>query len=173
MPASQFFDEKQNLTDLLKLMPDEDREQYLRYGHNRIEGAFEDRKFIVYQPTGLTKSGAHKEPRVLDTLTITDFGVTTQNGAHVALRASDGQRMMVTHVPRKVFNYPIYISIPTNLTLRWDAREVNGRVWRSLSFAVMVKSRNRADFYSKDNTYMETPNQFRKLYPAVTGQLQF
>ena len=47
------------------------------------------------------------------------------------------------------------------------------RVWRSLSFAVLIKTKNRSDFYSKGNTYLETPNTFKRLYPSVTGQFVF
>jgi hypothetical protein len=173
---SRFFSDQENNADLLQYMPEEERERYLRFGHNRIEAAFQDRKFIVYQPTGLMSNGQHREPNILATLTVSDFEVGHQNGASATLsdlEAGGSPSLKITHVPRRVFNYPVYIAIPTNLTLRWDAREVNDRVWRSLSFAVLIKTKNRADFYSKGNTYMETPNKFRKLYPAVTGEFKF
>lgn len=76
-------------------------------------------------------------------------------------------------MPRRVFGYPIYMSVPAKLTLRWDGRLLrDGRVWRSLSFAVLVKTKNKSDFFSKGNTYIETPNRFRQLYPGVKLELR-
>ena len=75
-------------------------------------------------------------------------------------------------MPKRVFGYQIYMSVPPRLQLRWDARALpDGRIWRSMCLALLIKTRNRADFYSKDNTYCETVNSVRKLYPAVAPEL--
>ncbi len=56
------------------------------------------------------------------------------------------------------------------MTLRWDARQISeDKVWRSLSFAVLIKARNKADFHSKGNVYCETPNVLRRFYPDLEG----
>jgi hypothetical protein len=83
------------------------------------------------------------------------------------------QELTVTHVPRKVYAYPIYISLPPKLTIRWDARKVGDRVWRSLSFAFLIKTKNKSSFFSKGNVYCEVPNVFRRLYPAVSAEFKF
>lgn len=164
----EFFTDAQNLTELVTHMPEEDQRRFNGYGHFRIESAFIDRQFIVYQPTGLTPSGRHMAPKILNVITIKDFSTDSRNGCQVVLKEQETQQeLVVDHVPRRVYGYPIYMSVPARLTLRWDGRELeSGRVWRSLSFAVLIKTKNKSDFYSKNNIYMETPNQLRKLYPA-------
>jgi hypothetical protein len=172
--AGQFYSDEENLAELVTHMPEEDQHRFNNYGHFRVEAVFVDRVFIVYKPTGLLANKRHREPEILTTLKVTDFGVEVRNGCYAVLTdAESGQEMTVTHVPRRVFGYPIYVSIPPRVTLRWDCRLVSGRPWRSLSFALLIKTKNKADFYSKGNTYMETPNKFAQLYPSVTGKFTF
>lgn len=172
--ADEFFSDEQNQADLISHMPEEDRARFAKYGHFRIEGVFVDRVFIVYKPTGLTPSGAHKEPEVLTTIKVRDFSVDPREGCQAVLHDEKfDQEMTIRHVPRRLFGYPVYISVPARLSLRWDARLVQGHVWRSLSFALLVKTRNKSSFYSKGNVYCETPNAFLRLYPAANGKLQF
>lgn len=175
MPANVFFDERQNLADLVTHMDEDDQRQFNSFGDLRLEAAFVNRVFIVYKPQGLTAPGKHKDPQVVTMVKIVDFSADARNGCKAVLRDEQhGQEMTITHVPRKVFNYPIYASIPARVELKWDARTLpEGRVWRSLSFAMLVKSKNKAGFYSQGNFYMESPNTFRKLYPDVTGRPQF
>jgi hypothetical protein len=164
----EFFTDAENLTELVSHMPEEDQRRFNSYGHFRIESAFVDRQFIVYQPMGLTSLKTHVPPKVLNVITIKDFSTDARNGCQVVLKEQETQQeLVISHVPRRVYGYPIYMSVPARLMLRWDGRQLeNGRVWRSLSFAVLVKTKNKADFYSKNNTYMETPNELRRLYPA-------
>lgn len=174
--SDRFFSDDENLADLLTRMPEEDRTRFQNYGHNRLEAAFVDRVFVIYKPTGLLPNKQHREPEVLNTVRITDFKVDHVEGARITLLEDNlKQEMIVGHVPKKLFGYPIYVSVPARLTLRWDARLVSaqGRVARSLSFAVLVKTKNRSDFYSKGNTYCETPAKFTQLYPSVVGAFKF
>jgi hypothetical protein len=170
----EFFNDEQNMAELVSHMPEEDRRRYTNFGHRKIEPAFVNRVFIVYKPTGLTASGEHKQPEILNLVKVADFFVDPREGAHVVFRDQNTQQeLTISHVPRRVYEYPIYVSVPTELKLRWDARTVNNRVWRSMSFAVLVKTKNRSDFYSKGNVYFETPNSFKRLYPSVTGDFKF
>jgi hypothetical protein len=172
-----FFDDRQNLADLVKRMNEEDQRRFNSFGHFRVEAAFVNRVFIVYKPTGLTATKKHREPEIVTMVKVTDFSADARNGCTLVLRDEQhDQEMTVTHVPKKVFNYPIFVSIPPRLLLKWDGRllpEQENRVWRSLSFAIFIKTKNRSDFYSKGNFYMEAPNTFRELFPDVTGRAQF
>lgn len=172
--SKDFFTDEQNLAELVSRMPEEDRQRFNNYGHFRVEAVFINRIFIVYRPTGLNAVGQHREPEILTTVKVVDFGVEVRDGCYAVIQDQQtGQELTVTHVPKKLFGYPIYISIPPRVTLRWDCRTVNGRPWRSLSFAMLIKTKNKSDFYSKGNTYVETPNEFKRLYPAVTGKFTF
>ena len=171
---SEFFGEEENLAELVTHMPEEDAHRFNKFGHMRVEPAFIDRLFIVYKPTGLTASNQHRPPEILNLVKVIDFGVEPRDGCYSVIKdQNSGQEITVTHVPKRVFAYPIYVSIPPRLILKWDARKVGDRIWRSLSFAFLIKTKNRSSFYSKGNTYMETPNALKDLYPAVTGQFSF
>jgi hypothetical protein len=169
-----FFNDQENLAELISHMPDEDRARFLKYGHNRVEPAFKDRIFIVYKPTGLNAANQHRQPEIVNLVKVVDFQVDLDQGCLVVLKEQQTQQeLTIGHVPRRVFGYPVYMSVPTRLQLKWDAHRDGTRVWRSLSFAVLLKTKNRSSFYSKGNVYMETPNNFRQLYPTVTGQFSF
>jgi len=131
-----------------------------------MEPAFIDRIFIVYKATGLTKEDQHRDLEVLNILRVVDFLAEPKDGGYVVLKDDlTGDELTFYHVPRRVFGYLAFMSIPTRNTGKWDARVVNGEVRRSMSFALLVKRRNKSSFYSKGNVYVESPNVFRELYP--------
>jgi hypothetical protein len=159
--VGQFLNDDENLADLISQMPDDDRNKYVNYGHNRVEPAFVDRIFIVYQPSGLNAARAHIEPTIITTIRVLDLSIDSSNGAMVRVRDEKfGDEQIIGYLPKRLFGYQIYVSVPPRLMLRWDAHEANGRMYRSLSFALLIKTRNKAEFYSKGNTYVETPLKF-------------
>jgi hypothetical protein len=171
---SDFLQDDESFADLVGRMPEEDQGKYRKYGHLRIESAFVGRVLIVYQPTGLNAMKQHREPRVLSTLRVTDFVCDANAGSSAKIVDQEtGALMAVNHIPRRVFDYELYMSVPPRMHLRWDARAMVGGTVRSLSFALLVKARNRSDFYSLGNTYAETPNVFLKLYPNANGAGRF
>jgi hypothetical protein len=115
--ANTFFTDEANLAELVSHMPEDDRNRFNNYGHFRVEAVFIDRIFIVYKPTGLTTSGRHKPPEILTTVKVTDFSADARYGCKATLvdQEHGGQELQVTHVPRRVFNYPVYVSIPARL----------------------------------------------------------
>lgn len=172
--SSAYLSDDANLLDLEAHIRGDDRAVFRAYGHLRIEAAFIGRLFVVYKPTGLNKSGAHKDPEVLTTLRVVDFRADADTGCQVRLSdLTSGEEMTVDHVPRRVFHYDLFMQVPPLLKLRWSARVVDGSVSRNLAFAVLVKTKNRSDFYSARNTYCETPNRFRDLFPRFDYQPQF
>jgi len=172
--ANEFLSDEAGEADILSHMQDDERIRYLNYGHKQMEAAFVDRVFVIYKPTGLLPNKQHREPEVLNTVKLVDFSMTHTQGATIALEESAmGQRMQVGHVPKKLFGYPVFVSVPARMGLRWDGRLVDGLVQRSLSFVMLVKTKNKSSFYSKGNVYCETPNNFMRLYPNVTGAFKF
>lgn len=171
---AEFFSDDDNMADIVNQMSEEDRTRYGNYGHHRIEPAFVDRVFIMYQPSGLNAARQHIDPKIITTIRVLDFSVDSRDGAMVRLRDENfGDEQIITYTPKRMFKYQVFMSVPPRLVLKWDAHEADGSVHRSLSFALLVKTRNKAEFYSKGNTYCETPAKFRGLYPSVTGGLPF
>jgi len=99
---------------------------------------------------------------VLTTVKVDDFGVDLKTGPWAKIsEQKTGESQVVTAVPHMVFGYPVLVSIPPRLLLRWDARWHEGKIYRSLSFALLIKTRNKAEFSAAGNIYMETPNKFQ------------
>jgi hypothetical protein len=159
----RYLRDEENTADLVNQMPLREQRLYENFGHNRIEASFVGRLFVVYEA-----KGRGKLPVVLTTVKVEDFGVDLNKGPWA--KVSDQrtkEEQVITPVPRVLFTYPVLVSIPPRLLLRWDARWHEGKIYRSLSFAMLIKTRNKAKFAEADNIYMETPNAFHDLYPHL------
>lgn len=158
-----YLSEKENIDDLLGRMPEDEREKYARYGHHRIMSAFVNRTFIVYRA-----NGKNKMPEVLARLNVVDFQISPDGAFAIVENMDTGLRETITYVPRRVFDFPVFLALPPVMDVRYDARIENSKINRWVAFAVLAKTRNRADFYSSGNVYLETPNNFKRLYPNVS-----
>lgn len=170
--------EKQMLKSLVDRMPAEESEEFNKFGHMKIESGFENRVFIVYEPRG-KRSGQEKlieqrEPKVLTTVRVIGLTTDLRYGAQALIRdEGTGAEMVVRYVPKKLFNYPIYISLPAEMSLKLSEFQKENGVQKLVTFALLVKSRNKSDFYTVGNTYMESPNKFKELFPAIAGNFSF
>lgn len=174
----KFISESENLASLVSKMGVNNAQEYKSYGHLRIEAAFDDRVFIVYQPRGPRPGRPltdQKEPTVLSTVRVTGLSTDIRNGATARLYdEASGAEMTVGYVPKKLFNYPIFIALPSDMSLKLGGqkREDNS-IHHSFTFAFLLKTRNRSDFYSTSNIYVETPEKFLKLFPDLSGKFTF
>lgn len=167
-----FLSEEENMADLISQMNEQDRGRLSRFEHERIEAAFTGRRFVVYQPTGLTSQGQHRPPKILAGIRVQEFYCDDELGASVVFHdLAEGERMTIGHVPTKLFDYDVFVHIPPMYKLRWDASPDSNGLIRSLVWPVQIYARNRSSFYSAGVTYMETPNKFRELYPDVKFDL--
>lgn len=164
---SKYLGPEESHRELLSHLDAEARLEWDSFGHARIEPAFQDRVFVIYECMGRkNNSPEQRPPKIITTVRVLNFIARDENGCVVRLLNEETNDVMeVTHVPKKVFDYPIFASIPANFTLRWDAHPHGGQIERSLSYLLHIKSRNKAEFFSRGNTYMETPNKLRdELY---------
>ncbi|MDI1360638.1 hypothetical protein [Methylotenera sp.] len=165
----------QTLELLVAQMPPEEAKTFESYGHLRRESAYNDCIFIVYQPRGL-RYGAkdvseQKEPKVLSTIKV--VSITQDRDKKASLRLLDestGTEMIVGYMPKKLFGFPIYISLPADMFLMFGG---SGSSQNYVQFAVLLKTRNRSSFYSEGNTYVESPRSFRKLFPSTPAEFSF
>lgn len=166
--ASQYLSEEDNLADLIDRIPGRDREVFKEFRCLTLQAAFDDRVFVVYQPQGLTERNEHRDPKILATLRVIDLACRSGEGCYVRLVNQDtGEEMALDYIPQRVFGFDVFMSIPPKMSLRWDGRVLEGRgaIRRSMSYPLLVKTRNRSDWYSAGVTYCESPNGFRKLFP--------
>lgn len=169
--STLYFDDEDNREDLIAQIPEPHRARYEKFGHNRVESAFKDRVFIVFKAAGKNGSPA-SDVEVIDLVRVTSIDCDFEAGFSVQLENQKGVSQVVSYVPNPLFEYRIFVSIPPKLLLRWDAREHNGITRRSISCAILIKTRNKADFRSVGNLYMETRKTFRRLFPKAANELR-
>lgn len=168
MSNEHYLSETKSLEDLFYRMMSPDREICHTYQHMKVEKGFIDRIFIVYKPTGLTTGGHHRDPDILTQIKVTGFRADAKTGAEVYLEdLTTHQVMTATYIPQRLFDYDAFIGVPPKQRLHWDAQSVRGGVARSMSFGILMKVRTKAEFYSAGVTGVETPANFRALYPEV------
>jgi hypothetical protein len=164
----KFLSDQDNSAALAAEMAVEDRADFNSFGHNKLEPAFVDRILIVWECLGRTSKDIPRPPKTLTTVRVTGFHADYVSGCEVSLLDEGNNRSMrVGHVPKRLFDFPIFVGVPPRLMMKWDAQPVGDRLVRSLLFALLLKTRNKSSFRSKGNTYIETPNQLRDLFPDV------
>jgi hypothetical protein len=144
-------------------------DKYQAFKHLRVEAAFIDRVFVIYEPTGLNADRTHRAPKFHGQIRVTGFRVQDEKGAVMLLEdMATGATQVVDYVPALCFNYDFFVAVPPFSRLRWEAAvEKDGSISRRLTFGILLKTRSRAAFYSAGATCAETPNSFRQLYPNV------
>jgi hypothetical protein len=164
--------EAASLEDLFKRMMSPDREACAEYQHMKVEPCFIDRIFVVYKPDGLDIKGQHRPPKILTQIKVTGFRVNAETGAELDLEdLVTRQVMTATYIPKRLFHYDAFVSVPPKQRLFWDAQSVRGTIKRTMGFHLLMKVRTKADFYSAGATAVETPTSFRALYPEENLKL--
>jgi len=172
MSSTHYLSEAASLDDLFKRMMSPDREICAEYQHMKVEQCFINRIFVVYKPDGLTSDNAHRPPKILTQVKVTGFRVNADTGAEIDLEdLITRQVMTLSYIPQRLFHYDAFACVAPKQRLHWDAQVVRGKVQRTLAFHLLLKVRSKADFYSAGVTAVETPANFRALYPEETLKL--
>lgn len=170
--STLYLDDEDNREDLIAQIPEPHRARYEKCGHHRVESAFKDRVFIVFKATGKHGSPA-SGVEVIDLVRVVNIDCDFKVGFSVQLENQKGVSQVVSYVPNTLYEHRIFVSIPPKLLLRWDAHEHKGITRRSISCAILIKTRNKADFRSVGNLYMETPKAFGRLFPEAAKEVRF
>lgn len=170
---AQYFDELNNVANLLEQVAPDDHEDLKSMQGVRTETGFSGRIFIVYRPTGLKANGTHRAPDVLTQVRLTHFSIDTSGARLTVVDVFTGETMVLGYVPKRLFHYPAFISIPPFVKIRSDARDTPQGVQRSLSYGVVIRTRNRADNVSAGVVYLATPNDFRNTFPEYPLTIQY
>lgn len=165
--ATQYMSDDESIADLADRIPGVDRAIYKDFKALAIQAAFDDRIFVLFKPTGLNERNEHRDPEILTSIRVINFRLNSTDASIRIMDENNGESMDLDYVPRRVFGYDVFMSIPPRMQLRWDARIIDCVVRRSLSYPILIKTKNRPDWYSAGVTYACTPNEFRRLYPQV------
>ena len=168
---------EETLDNLVLKMPEADAAEYKAFKYLKIEVGFDNRVFVIYSPRG-PRSGRglneQKAPNVLAIVKVTGFSSEIHSGASVRLfNETSGVEMTVGYTPKKLFNYPVYVSLPPSMHLKMGRQSEDHAAKQSFTFTLLVKCKNKAENYTEENVYMETPINLKKLFPIITETFKF
>ena len=171
-PGQRYLESAASLEELLQHMSAQDQEDWKKFGHLRVEPAFQDRVFVVYTPCGRDEQGKQRAPKIIATVRVVSFVAKDDTGCIIRLlNEQTGKEMEVTHTPKKLFDCDAFVAIPPMFQIRWDLRQHGGKWLRSLSYLLFIKTRNDSKYFSTKNTYVETPNKLKDLYSHLDLKL--
>lgn len=126
--------------------------------HTRIEAAYRNRKFIVYEMRG-------RQPEKLATISVCDFECNDEEGCSTQLEwmENPGEFITVGYEPIQLWDFPVFLHLPVHQKVRWSAREddINDC---SLSFLMVIRTQTRRHLREKDAIYMETYRSFQEEF---------
>ncbi len=153
---------------LVSRMPEPDKGLYEGYGHTRVEPVFLDRVFYVYRCEGKDPDGKQRPPSIRAIIRVINFSYSVDKGFMVhLLNETTNEKQTLTVKPERIFGYGIFASVPVSLGLRYSQvlLKDNTEVWDT-AVVIVLKTANKADFFSKGNYYMEAPKRMAELYPG-------
>lgn len=158
MSVNSFLSPEEFYARLVETMPPEAAKTYRTMRHTRIEPAYRNRKFIVYEMNG-------DRPKKLDTVLVYDFVADDVEGTsmQLELESRPGELLLVGYAPVQVFHFPVFVCLPPNNKLRWSARRDNPTD-PSLSFLMVIRTQSRRHRREKGVIYMETSWSFEEEF---------
>lgn len=126
--------------------------------HTRVEAAYRNRKFIVYEMQG-------RQPVKLGTIAVCDFECNDEEGCSTQLEwlENPGDCITVGYEPIQLWDFPVFVHLPLHQKVRWSARE-NDTDDRSLSFLMVVRTQSRRHLREKGVIYMEAYRSFQEEF---------
>ena len=144
---------------MLGRLKKEDQELFHFLGHGRVETCFVDRVFLIYHMV-------NEKPVVIDRVIVTGFSTDTQRGAHMGIKSVlSGNTIGIGYGPVKLWDYPIFLSIPMYHKVGWAVAESDADSLRgSLSWQVYILTEDRMHMRQPRVTYMETGPEFGREF---------
>ncbi len=150
---------------LASLIPISDLQVFQGLKFAQLEGAFIGRVFTVYKAAG-QQGGEPNAPKVLTRLRVDDFCADAETGPAALIKdISTKERIWVDTTPTRLWEFPLFMQIPPNVTLRWTLRREGDEVKTMLLFGLVTRMANRSETYTDGATYCLTPRRMRDLYP--------
>ncbi len=163
-----FLNTKENMADLVTLMPHQHQSRYRWMRNLRIDSAFLDRVYVVYKQTELDSNGRQKDPIVLGMIKVVEFTVDAKKGSNITIMdVATGDEQDIGHVPQQIFDWDCYVSVPPENIVKWDAWDCDGERRRSMSFGMLFKTSCRTESPIVGATMVDTLNGFRRNFPNM------
>lgn len=152
--------QQDNVADLVSKIRSEDLSVYQAMRHIHTEAAFVGRRFVCVE----TFRRRTSEPRMVGSFSIISFQCTDQEGSKVAMVHDQTNKMMtVGHVPTRLFHWPVFVSVPVYMGMKWDLKEYpNGNTIRTLLFGLAFKQVSSVEL-KNDSVACVTLNEYLKM----------
>ena len=147
---------------LVKQMPPQEQAEYNSYFSLTSEACFIGRTFIVYDLI-------NGEPTNLDTFRIHGFQLGENSEPFIEYSFKDSQSprniASVGLTPSRYRDRELFLSVPQRFEFRWAGQTQAGSVSFRPHFAILIKTRSRADRLAEGVTGCVTPKRFQALFP--------
>lgn len=169
-----YIEDRQLLDYLITRLPIEQQREFKSFKHLQREAAFLDRVFYVYTDQGSTSRGPN-DPIIRTTVRIIDFGLQPRGGFVATLRDDNTHtEIQVSHTPVRLWEYPIYLAIPTRQTVALDVKQLaDGSLAEGVSFALLAKMQTHGEGHTAGSTCIASPKKFKALFPQVIQTFGF
>lgn len=144
---------------LVQDLDSQDQKAFRAGKNTRVETAFRNRHFIVYEMTG-------RQPEELDRIFVNDFRVDDEEGATAELTSlKTGTTVVIGYTPTRLLSFPIFLWLPLHARIRWSA-PVGDVYSGSLGFPMVIATRSRLHLRERNVTYFETGPTYGKEFDA-------
>lgn len=153
------------MRELIELMPERDRVDYLSFKWLSAEPAFPSRVIVVYTIRG-------GRPQDIEIVTFGEFVVGVKETPTVRLKYKTRDQL-ITPIPSRLGDRDLFVSIPQHFEFRWAGQEVNGELEFRAHYAILIKSRSRDALEIEGHTYGLTLKRFLDAYPTLADEVRF
>lgn len=145
------------LTDLLS---PEDKAIFDHTRHGRVETASTGKEMVVYRMQD-------RQPRILSQICIVDLSIDDGGASTEIIDLGTRERLVVGYSPCRLFDYPIFLSLPPSLTMRWRVGFDDGRGF--MTWPIYMRTQSRRHLREVGVTYCETLKAFHEEFTTAAG----
>ena len=145
---------------LTVLLEPDDKFVFDETRHGRVETASTGKEMVVYRMQG-------RQPRVLSRVSIVDLSIDDQGASTEIIDLTTRERLVVGYSPCRLFDYPIFLSLPPSLTVRWRVGFDDGRGF--MTWPMYMRTQSRRHLREVGITYCETLRAFHEEFPTAAG----
>jgi hypothetical protein len=156
---------EENIRDLASRIDPHQAGLHASLGNKYTEAAFVGRRFLIVRTNGRSKTGP-KPPTVLGSVEIDDFNCSSTTGSAMRIRNLEcGASITVGYVPIRLFEFPIFVSVPIAQGVKSEARRKwNGQTSRKLVWGICLKQHSLPKFSNPGSVSIVTPKEYKNIF---------
>lgn len=128
--------------------------------HARVETASPGKEFVVYQMQS-------RQPKILAQLSIVDLSIDDEGASTEIIDLGTRERLVIGYGPQRLFEFPLFMSLPLSLTLRWRVSADDGAGF--LAWPIYMRTQSRRHLREVGVVYCETLRAFHEEFTTSAG----